>query len=185
MWLSVFAVRTSDQADRPPGLYGAAFVDYGGDGVLSYHELLVARLVRSGRTPRVRVTDIWVDSVQSRDGGRSLWAIPKDLADLSLSDSGAPVARTSFAGSVDGLQLASGSFTAVPRAALVRTPFVSTLTQLRDDGTEVLSKMSGSSKALPCRASWVFPESSPLAWLGGRKPLLSFRLDDLRLTFGA
>ena len=55
---------------------------------LTYHELLVARLVRAGRSAHVRITDIWVDSPASRDGGRSLWAIPKHLADLPL-DSGA------------------------------------------------------------------------------------------------
>jgi hypothetical protein len=75
MWLSLFAVRDSGREDRPAGLYGAAFVDYGEGGVLSYHELLVARLLGDGRVPRVRVTDIWVDSPESRAGGRALWAL--------------------------------------------------------------------------------------------------------------
>ena len=44
MWLSVFAVRDTGRPDRPAGVYGAAFVDYEEDGVLAYHELLVARL---------------------------------------------------------------------------------------------------------------------------------------------
>ena len=46
MWLSLFAVRSSGTTDRPPGVYGAAFVDYHASGVMAYRELLVARLVR-------------------------------------------------------------------------------------------------------------------------------------------
>src|SRR5690242_19335923 len=103
MWLSVFAVRGS-------GLYGAALADYRPGGVLAYHELLVARLVRDGRHPRVRITDIWVDSEESRDGGRSLWAIPKELADLPLQTTGS---RATFSGVVDGRRLADGAFAAV------------------------------------------------------------------------
>lgn len=57
-WLSLFAVRESGGDDRPSGLYGACFVDYGEGSVLTYHELLVARLVREGRSPQVRITDI-------------------------------------------------------------------------------------------------------------------------------
>src|SRR5688500_19005620 len=86
MWLSVFPVRSSGTPRRPAGLYGAAFVDYAEGGVLAYQELLVARLVRDGAVPRVHICDIWVDSAPSRDGGRALWAIPKELADLHRSD---------------------------------------------------------------------------------------------------
>ena len=75
MWLSLFAVPRGTP-HRPAGLYGAAFVDYREDGVLSYQELLVARAVRDGAVPRVSITDIWVNSPTSRDGGRSLWAMP-------------------------------------------------------------------------------------------------------------
>jgi len=121
MWLSVFAVRDSGRPDRPAGVYGAAFVDYQEDGVLAYHELLVARLHDAARR-RVRITDIWVDSVVSRDGGRALWAIPKQLADLPLRTSG--------------------------------------------------------------RGTWRFDPAGPLAFLHGRRPVVSFLVRDARLRFG-
>ena len=68
-------------------LVGAAWVRYEPGGVLHYRELLSAVLVHEGRRPRVSITEIWVDSVESRDGGRALWGIPKDLADLELRTS--------------------------------------------------------------------------------------------------
>ncbi len=83
MWVTLFWLpHAGVGADdvRPAGLYGAAWVDYVEPSPLSYRELLVARPVRDGVVPRVRITDIWVDSPASRDGGRALWAIPKGLA---------------------------------------------------------------------------------------------------------
>jgi acetoacetate decarboxylase len=174
MWLSLFAVRGS-------GLYGAAFVDYGPGSVLIYHELLVARLVGDGRHPRVRITDIWVDSEESRDGGRSLWAIPKDLADLWLQTTGS---RTTFSGVADGQRLADGAFTALPRAALVRLPFATSTTQERSDGTVVVTPFRGSARSLPCRGRWDFAADGPLGFLHGHRPVASFHLRDARLTFG-
>src|SRR5690349_2798041 len=69
------------------GLVGAAWVNYEPGGVLQYRELLSATLVHEDGWPRVSITEIWVDSVQSRDGGRALWGIPKDLADIELRGS--------------------------------------------------------------------------------------------------
>ncbi|NUR07005.1 MAG: acetoacetate decarboxylase [Nocardioidaceae bacterium] len=184
-WLSLFALRDTGREDRPGGVYAAAFVDYGEAGVLGYHELLVARLVREGAVPRVRITDIWVDSRESREGGRSLWAIPKELADLPLRSSGWGVAtRTSFSGVAEGHHLATGGFTAVPNAALVRTPFVAATSQPREDGSVVVTRFSGSSRALPCHGRWRFGPDGPLGFLHGRRPLASFHLRDARLTFG-
>ena len=168
MWLSVFAVRESGRPDRPAGVYGAAFVDY--TGVLAYHELLVARLHDPVRR-RVRVTDIWVDSVASRDGGRALWAIPKQLADLPLGSSGyGPATRTRFGAVADGRHVASGAFVSVPGAALVRAPLAMATSQLRSDGTEVVTGFGGSARPVPCRASWRFdPTSLPRRRRGSRK----------------
>ena len=106
LYLSVFAVPRTDLPALPAALaatvrpvpfgrhalVGAAWVRYEPGGVLHYRELLSAVLVHEGRRPRVSITDIWVDSVESRDGGRALWGIPKDLAELEL--------RTSPAGDV-------------------------------------------------------------------------------------
>ncbi|WP_308431733.1 acetoacetate decarboxylase family protein [Amycolatopsis acidiphila] len=50
-----------------------AFVDYLPGGLLPYHELLAAVVVRRGRRLGLTITDIWVDSPASRAGGRELW----------------------------------------------------------------------------------------------------------------
>jgi hypothetical protein len=180
MWLSIFPVRSSGRPDRPAGLYVAAFVDYQPGSVLTYREVLVARLTRSRAVPRIRVTDVWVDSEASRDGGRSLWAIPKELAVLAIDDRRGRVARTTFSGT----SIASAAFTAVPSAA-VRTRFAVTTSQPRDDGSVTETRMSGSAKTLPCKGSWDFDAAGPLGWMHGRRPVLSLRLTDMRLTFGA
>ena len=184
MWLSLFRTREGAGADRPPGVYGAAFVSYEEGSPLTYLELLVARL-HDARRRQVRITDIWVDSQTSLEGGRSLWAIPKDLAKLELEDSRlGPSAHTRFAGHVDGREIASGEFASLPGASLVRMPFKATTSQLREDGSEVVTPMTGSSKTLPALGTWDFAADGPLGFLHGQRPLASFRLTGLHLTFG-
>jgi hypothetical protein len=183
LWVSVFVLR-SPVGDRPAGVYGAAFVDYTDGGVLAYHELLVARL-HDALARQVRITDIWVDSPTSLAGGRSLWAIPKELADLPSRSLGlGPAHRTSFSAVAAGRQLARGAFTSLPRAALVRMPFRLHTSQLRSDGSTVVTPFGGSARALPCKASWRFDPDGPLAFLAGRRPVLSLRLTDARISFG-
>jgi acetoacetate decarboxylase len=184
-WLSLFAVRERGATQRPGGVHAVAFVDYVEGSVLTYHELLVGRLVRDGRTPRVRITDIWVDSAESRDGGRSLWAIPKQLADLPLhvADRG-PVARASFRGAVEGQPIASAEFSAVPGAARLPVPVRAATSQLREDGSEVVTPFGGRTWPVPCHGRWSFDGDGPLGWLGGRRPLGSVHLRDADLTFG-
>ena len=184
MWLSVFRVGESGREDRPAGVYGAAFVSYEEPGPLTYRELVVARLLDTRRR-RVRITDIWVDSVESRDGGRVLWAIPKELARLDLEETRVgPTAHSAFAARADGTEIASGQFASAPGAALVRTPFTATASQLRETGEEVRTSMRGSARTLPAWGSWDFAADGPLGFLHGRRPYLSFRLTDVRLTFG-
>lgn len=183
MWVSLFPVG-SGRPDRPPGLYGAAFVDYQEGGVLAYRELLVARLVRDGRVPRVRVTDIWVDSETSRAGGRSLWALPKEMADLRLSErTQGPATWASGDAGLGGVPLATARLTGV-RSPAPRTPLRFSVSQRREDGTSVLARVSGSARSLPCLGSWDFAADGPLGWLRGRRPVLSLRLDGLRMRFG-
>lgn len=184
MWLSLFPVRSSRTTDRSAGLYGVAFVDYQEGSTLTYQELLVARLIRGGGVPRVRITDIWVNSTASRDGGRSLWAIPKELADVEVNDTWLGLgARTSWEAKLGRSPVASARFTGV-RGAPLRTPFRFSTSQQRDAGSMVQAKVSGSAKSLPCLGKWDFAEDGPLSWLRGRSPALSFRLSEFRLTFG-
>jgi acetoacetate decarboxylase len=200
-WASVFALARppSGRPDRPAGAYVAAFVDYREGGVLQYHELLVARLLRDGPVPRIRIVDIWVDSPESLAGGRSLWAIPKELAHLALEERRVgPVRRASFRTGLDRfdhrnmainrtgdrLAVARGEFTTTPRAALVRLPFRASTSQVREDGSTVVTSMSGSGRAVPCHARWTFDPDGPLGYLSGRRPLVSASLRDVRLRFG-
>ena len=183
MWLSLFPVR-SGTAERPPGLYGAAFVDYVEGSVLTYRELLLARLVRDGAVPRVHITDIWVDSEASRDGGRSLWAIPKDLAELHVAERPVgPARHTSWDGNINGSPIAAARFTAA-RVPSLRTPFRFTVSQEREDGSRVVTPVSGTSRNVLVRGRWAFGADGPLAWLAGRTPVGSFRLGGFRMTFG-
>lgn len=183
MWLSLFVAATGTAA-RPAGLYAVAFADYRTGGVLDYRELLVARLVRDGVVPRVTVTDAWVDSPASRDGGRSLWAIPKELADLHVAARHAgPAALASGDASVNGSPVAAARFTGV-RVPTVRTPFAFTVGQEREDGTTVVTPVSGSSHSLPVLGRWDFGADGPLAWLHGRTAVGTIVLSDVRLNFG-
>jgi hypothetical protein len=72
----------------------------------------------------------------------------------------------------------------VPGAALVRTPYRLQVSQLREDGSRVLSPVTGSARVVPCRASWRFAPDGPLGYLHGHRPVLSVRLRDARLLFG-
>jgi hypothetical protein len=67
------------------GILGAAFFVYEEPSPLTYNEIMATVLVRQGWRLRVSITHIWVDSPASRDGGRDLWAIPKELADFEVS----------------------------------------------------------------------------------------------------
>ena len=186
MWLSLFRLPHDAGREHPAGLYGTAIVSYEEPGPLTYRELLVARLL-DVRRRTVRITDIWVDSEASREGGRVLWAIPKELAELDLEETRVgPTAHAVFAARVDQTTVASGQFAAAPGAALLRLPFAATVSQWRDGpgSPEVVTPWRGSSRTIPALGSWEFDPSGPLAFLHARRPLLSFRLSDVRLQFG-
>jgi hypothetical protein len=187
LWLSLFHLRDGVDALRPAGLYGAAFVSYEPGGSLSYAELLVARPVRAERPGRsVSITDIWVDSPESRDGGRALWAIPKDLCDFTWeSTRSGPLARTEWSASTGSRPIASARFTDVSRAA-PRTPFRFSTWQppLAPGGSERTAPVRGSAQALACRGAWDFDPEGPLAWLRPARRLASGRMASFRLSFG-
>ncbi len=187
LWVSAFPVRSTGRADRPGGLYGVALVDYRSGGVLTYRELLVARLRGRGPRPEVTITDIWVDSEVSLAGGRALWAIPKDLAalDLGVAAPTGPlgVRRATAAMTVEGAPTASLSVGTATRAA-PPAPFAFTTVQRRDDGSVVRARVSGSARLQPGRARWEFDPAGPLGWLAGRRALTSACLADFRMTFG-
>jgi acetoacetate decarboxylase len=184
LWVSLFRVPHDVDATRKAGVYGAAFVSYEPDSPLTYSELLVARPLRTPRGRRVSITDIWVDSPASMAGGRELWAIPKDLCDFTCrSERHGPLTRTTWTTTLAGRPVASARFTDGSRFA-PRLPFKGATWQQRDDGEEVTAWLTGSSRALPCRATWSFDPDGPLGWLHGKRSLASFRQADFAMSFG-
>lgn len=185
LWLSLFKVRAGDHPDREPGVYGVALVKYEEPSPLTYGELLVARPVNKA----VNITDIWVDSPASMHGGRDLWAIPKDLCDFSLTVTHqGPLTRALWTTELDGVPIATASFTDISRA-VPRLPFKGSTWQQRPtlDGTageEVTAALVGSSKAAPCRARWDFNPDGALGWLAGKRSIASFRQADFKMSFG-
>ncbi len=185
MWLTLLKVPTAGPGNRPAGVYGVGMVDYQPGSILTYGELLVARQV-TVRAPadkagkHVTVTDIWVDSAPSRDGGRSLWAVPKDLATFTweeragrvacaVEDDRGPIARVTVG---------------LPRVTFPRVPFSGTTWQPREDGSSVTSSLTGSARSFPVRSAWEFVPEGPLGWLVGARPLATVAMRDFRMTFG-
>ncbi|MFS8103894.1 acetoacetate decarboxylase family protein [Lentzea alba] len=142
-----------------------AFVSYEPGGVLSYEELLVATLVHDEGRVAVSVPQIWVDSEASCQGGRELWAIPKQLARFGQGSSIAGVAATG------GVPL-PGRWTAAGWTAQ------------RLDGRDVRTRARMSGRVSLIRTGWMFPVDGPLGDLTGRTPLVSFAVKDMQLTFG-
>ena len=183
LWLSLFRVRGVE--GRPDGVYGAAFVSYEPGSALTYTELLVARTVTEPRRA-VTISDIWVDSPESVEGGRELWAIPKGLCEFTVSTHRrGPLSGADLSASIAGSPVARASFRDASRFA-PRLPFRGATWQppLDDAGEEKTATLHGSARTLPCRGRWDFAPNGPLGWLAGRRTLASFRMSDFRMSFG-
>jgi len=158
------------------GVVGVAWVDYGPDGVMQYRELMATLLVRQGLRLMPTITHIWVDSPSSRDGGRALWGIPKELAEfdfdganLSARDAVGPLAH----GTVSRLVALPGRWPTGFRVAQWL------------GGKPKFSPVRSRSTVEVSRATFVADASGPLAFLAGRRPFASFTLRDFRMCFGS
>ena len=167
-------------------LVGAAWVRYEPGGVLHYRELLAAVLVHERLRPRLTIIDIWVDSVESRDGGRALWGIPKDLADLELrTPPGGGLVAAASTGPEPGAgraPIASASIRPGPRLP-GRWPTPLSVAQALA-GTVVRTPVRGNAGLRLGGAAWRVEADGPLGYLAGRRPLLTVTLTDFRLRFG-
>lgn len=184
LWLSLY--RVTDDPGRPAGTVGVAWVRYREPSPLTYHELLVARPRTDARRwpGTVTISDIWVDSVDSRNGGRELWAIPKELCDFSMeSTRTGPLRRTTWEASYDGAPIASARFSDISSATLP-VPFHLKTLQERDTGEQVCASISGRARSLPARASWEFAADGPLGWLSGRRAIASMAISGFAMSFG-
>lgn len=156
-------------------IVGTAWVSYRPGGMLSYDELMSTVLVRRDWRVLPTITHIWVDSAISRDGGRALWGIPKQLATFAFAGS-------RFAAHDDKGEIAAGTV-AQWFSFPGRWPV----------GGWVVQRLAGAAKITPVRAwgrvalsraSFVADPHGPLAFLAGRRPVLSFSLLEFRMTFG-
>jgi hypothetical protein len=183
---SLFLVRLADvPVDLPPGwrpvrlgrysLVCAAWVTYEPGGTLAYNELMSTLLVRRGGRLRPTITHIWVDSEASCEGGRALWAIPKQLARFEH-------AGARFRCGDDGGPIATATVT--PRFAVPgRLPLRFHVVQALGGRTKIApARVRG--RIVLSRGSWAADPGGPLAFLAGRRPLLSIALRDFRMTFG-
>ncbi|NJC72051.1 acetoacetate decarboxylase family protein [Planosporangium thailandense] len=165
------------------GIIGTAWVEYGPGGVLQYRELLSAVLVRDRARPRVSIVDIWVDSPASRAGGRQLWGIPKELAELEFSPDAADGGDglTARAGTGEGV-IAQARISTGPRR-LGRWPAGASVVQLLGDRVTV-TPVRGRASIRAAHAAWRVPAGAPLAYLRDRRPLFTVALRDFDILFG-
>jgi hypothetical protein len=171
------AVRPMLVAGR--AVVGAAWVHYEPGGTLHYRELLSSVLVLDHGRPRVSITEIWVDSVESRDGGRELWGIPKDLADLTVDPAGGRTVRVSAAA---GRPIAAGVVR--PRWTVPgRFPVAFSVVQALGE-TVCRTPVRGRARLRGGTAAWHAEQAGPLGYLAGRRPLLTLAVTDFALTFG-
>lgn len=154
-------------------IVATAFVDYLPGGLLPYHELLAAVLVRGGLT----ITRIWVDSPASKAGGRELWGIPKELAEFEMAHE--PV----FGGSATAADVTLAEARVRPVTPGLKLPF-----PLK---AKVLQELAGRLARTPIRvlgtvslARSRWHTGGELGWLSARRPLLSLQAKDFRMRFG-
>jgi hypothetical protein len=154
------------------GIVGAAFFVYERPSPLTYNEVMATVLVRDGWRVRVSITHIWVDSEASRDGGRDLWAIPKQLADFDV------VPHASY----DARGIGALALRRVRRLPW-RLPAGFTIAQ-DQRGSLLVSPVRGRMRFGTASARWSFAVDGPLGFLHGRGPLLTLAVRPFHLLFG-
>lgn len=154
------------------GIVSAAFFVYEQPSPLTYDEVMSTVLVRDGWRPRVSITHIWVNSPASRDGGRNLWAIPKELAEFEVAPHEHYLAK-----GIGWLRV--GRFRRLPFGL----PLGFTIAQDRG-GILAVAPVRGRIRGGIGAASWSFSPDGPLAFLSGRRPLLTLAALPFRLLFG-
>ncbi|GGN96703.1 acetoacetate decarboxylase [Actinoplanes lobatus] len=196
MYLSVFLLPAAQAPALPPVLgaavrpltvggrvaVGAAWVSYEPGGVLHYRELLSAVLVREGGRPRVSITDIWVDSVASREGGRRLWGIPKELAEFTLDAESDPLVDATITEPGAGGPFCS-ALVRLKRRMPGRFPLGFTVAQAFGEHVK-RTPVRGRAGLRTASAAWRPEPDGPLGYLAGRRPVLTLAITDFWLVFG-
>jgi hypothetical protein len=162
------------------GLVVAGWVDYRGGSILRYRELLAAVVGRWSGGLTATVTHMWVDSPESRAGGRELWGYPKELAEFELAIDPSGTARAHDARS--GVELAHGTFRALATSPLAVRARGGTVQPLHGR----LAAVRALFRCRPSlgRGSFVAPSGSPLAFVQDARTLARIGMRDFQFTFG-
>ena len=187
-WLTVWTAPRSAVPPPPPGvtpltLFGrvvvvTAFVDYTPPGLLSYHELMAAVLVRRGVRPGLTITDIWVDDETSRSGARAMWGIPKEMADFTLT---AEPGLTADARDPESIAGAEES----PRRAPGLPAWITTSVWQSLGGKAHRTKLRTSARVRPTRLRWRITPDGALGRFTNARPRLHLAVTNLRMRFGS
>lgn len=167
---------------RPVSVFGRSvvatgFVDYQPGGLLPYHELLAAPVVRRGVVPGVSITSIWVDSAASRAGGRELWGIPKEMASFEVAHE--PVFRG--VARVDGTVVAEARVKVGRVGVRLPVPLRAVVWQTLG-GVLARTPLRATGRVCLARGSWRVGGS--LEWLGSYRPFVTVAAVDFGLRFG-
>lgn len=161
------------------GIVVVGWVDYRGGSILRYGELLAAVVGRWSGGLTATVTHMWVDSPESRAGGRELWGYPKELAEFDLAIDPSGTARAHAAG---GGELAHGSFRALVTSPRTIAGGGGTVQPLR--GGLIAVRALFRCRPSLGRGSFTVPPDSPLAFVDGGRKLISIGMRDFDFTFG-
>jgi hypothetical protein len=157
-------------------------VDYSPEGTLAYRELLVALAVRRGRRIGCTAAAVWVDSEQSKAGGRTLWGIPKEIGQFAWEPGAGPPGTERVRLRAPGTGEVRAAFRPGRRLP-GRLPIRTRLLQEADgEVLEVPARLTG--RPAPTRASFRPDPAGTLAFLGEGRPWAAFTLEDFRFRVG-
>lgn len=161
------------------------WASYAPGGTLSYNEMLTALAVRvpSLFAPACTIGPIWVDSDASAIGGQSLWEIPKRMASF---DTASRQLRPDgdFVATMRHNDSAVAAMHFEPGWSLPGRISLPLWTVQPGAAGPVRTRCTLAGRLRKGSARWDFSQGGPLAFLHGRTPLFSMRLEDLTASFG-
>ncbi len=164
-------------------IWAAAWAIYGPSSTMAYNELLAARLVGWPWRPAVEVGPIWVDSPASLNGGRTMWAIPKELARLTIECQAESIsAQASRSDQLIASCRYRRGLRLPGRWRVTLETWQPSL--LADQPRIVVAHASTRANVSLARADWSIQADGPLGFLSKRSPFLTLILDDCHMIFG-
>ena len=157
----------------------SAFVDYRPPGVLAYHEVMAAVLVRRKVRFGLSILDILVDDSTSQRGARAMWGIPKLLAGFTFSTE----PHLDATAHEDGDVIASA--TEARRSSRAFPARLTTSVWQTLHGTTHRTELRTSARVSLTRLRWRITPDSELGWLQAARPRLHLAVSTLHMRFGS